>query len=68
MDLDKLDDLMHGYLKSWLGMPQSGSFLPVDSGLGMDVKCLASLQGELVPGHCWGSGARGQHSASKGSA
>jgi hypothetical protein len=26
MDFKKLDDLMHRYLKSWLGMPQSGSF------------------------------------------
>jgi hypothetical protein len=37
-DLKKLDDLTHRYLKSWLCMPQSGSFLPVHSGLGMDVK------------------------------
>jgi hypothetical protein len=37
-DLKELDDLIHRYLKSWLGMPQSGSFLPVHSGLDMDVK------------------------------
>jgi hypothetical protein len=42
-DLKKLDDLMHRFLKSWLGMPQSGSFLPVHSGLGIDVKSVSHL-------------------------
>jgi hypothetical protein len=42
-DLKKLDDLTHRYLKSWLGMPQSGSFLIVHSGLGMDVKSVFHL-------------------------
>jgi hypothetical protein len=37
-DLGKLDALANGYLKSWLGMSQGGSFLPVHSGLGMDIK------------------------------
>jgi hypothetical protein len=50
-DLGKLDALANTYLKSWLGMPQRGSFLPVHSGLGMDVKSV-SHQGELIPGHC----------------
>jgi hypothetical protein len=45
-DLKKLDDLTHRYLKSWLGMPQSGSFLPVHSGLGMDVKSVSHLYKE----------------------
>jgi hypothetical protein len=43
IDLRELDDLTHRYLKSWLGMPQSGSFLPVHSGLGMDVKSVLYL-------------------------
>jgi hypothetical protein len=34
------------YLKSWLGMPQGGSFLPVHSGLGMDVKTVSHLNKE----------------------
>jgi hypothetical protein len=46
-DHGKLDALTNRYLKSWLGMPQGGSFLPVHSGLGMDV-----IQGEPIPGHC----------------
>jgi hypothetical protein len=45
--------------------------LPVHSGLSMDVKSVPSLQREPVPGHCYGTGARGQHcsdySASQGS-
>jgi hypothetical protein len=45
-DLKKLDVLTHRYLKSWLGMPQSGSFLPVHSGLGMDVKSVSHLYKE----------------------
>jgi len=45
-DLKKLDGLTHRYLKSWLGMPQSGSFLPVHSGLGMDVKSVSHLYKE----------------------
>jgi hypothetical protein len=36
-DLGQLDALANRYLKSWLGMPQGGSFLPVHSRLGMDV-------------------------------
>jgi hypothetical protein len=51
-DLGKLDGFANRYLKSWLGMPQESSFLPVHSGLGMDVKCLSSIQGEPTPGHC----------------
>jgi hypothetical protein len=43
MDLGKLDALANRYLKSWLGMPQGGSFLPVHSGLGMDVKSVSHL-------------------------
>jgi hypothetical protein len=42
-DLEDLDALANGYLKSWLGMPRSGSFLPVYSGLGMDVKSVSHL-------------------------
>jgi hypothetical protein len=45
-DLKKLDDPMHRYLKSWLGMTQSGSFLPVHSGLSMDVKSVLYLYKE----------------------
>jgi hypothetical protein len=37
-DLKKLDDLMHRYLKFMARYAHSGSFLPVHSGLGMDVK------------------------------
>jgi hypothetical protein len=44
--LKKLDDLMHRYLKSWLGMRQSSSFLPVYSRLGMDVKSVLHLYKE----------------------
>jgi hypothetical protein len=43
MDLGKLDALAKRYLKSWLGIPQGGSFLPVHSGLGMDVKNVSHL-------------------------
>jgi hypothetical protein len=46
-DLGKLDDLTHRYLKSWLAMPQSGSFLPIHSGLGMDVKSVSHLYKEI---------------------
>jgi hypothetical protein len=42
-DLWKLDAFAHRYLKSWLGMPQGGSFLPVHAGLGMDVKSVSHL-------------------------
>jgi hypothetical protein len=52
IDLWKLDALTNRYLKSWLGMPQGGSFLPVHSGLGMDVKSVSSIQREPIPGHC----------------
>ena len=45
-DLGKLDALANRYLKSWLGMPQGGSFLPVHSGLGMDVKSVSHLYKE----------------------
>jgi hypothetical protein len=45
-DLKKLDDLTHKYLKSWLGMPQSGSFLSVHSGLGMDLKSVSNVYKE----------------------
>jgi hypothetical protein len=45
-DLKKLDDLTHRYLKSWLGMPQSVTFLPVHSGLSMDVKSVSHLYKE----------------------
>jgi hypothetical protein len=66
MDLKKLDDLMHGYLKSWLGMPKSGSFLPVHSGLCMDVKSVSHFYKEsrsvdIVREHC------SDYSASQGS-
>jgi hypothetical protein len=37
---------MHRYLKFWLGMPQSGSFLPVHFGLSMDVKSVSHLYKE----------------------
>jgi hypothetical protein len=43
MDLGKLDALANRYIKSWLGMPQGGSFLPGHSGLGMDVKSVYHL-------------------------
>jgi hypothetical protein len=43
MDLGKLDAFANRYLKSWLGMLQGGSFLPVHSGLGMDVKSVFHL-------------------------
>jgi hypothetical protein len=42
-DLGKLDALTNRYLKSWLGMPQEGSVLPVHSGLDMDVKSVSHL-------------------------
>jgi hypothetical protein len=42
-NLKELDDLTHRYLKSWLGLPQSGSFLPVHFGLGTDVKRVSHL-------------------------
>jgi hypothetical protein len=45
-DLKKLDDLTHRYLKSWLGMPQSGFFLPVHFGLSMDMKSVSHLYKE----------------------
>jgi hypothetical protein len=45
-DLGDLDALTNSYLKSWLGMPQGGSFLPVHSGLGMDVKSVSHLYKE----------------------
>jgi hypothetical protein len=45
-DLGKLDALANWYLKSWLGMPQGGSFLPVHSGLGMNVKSVSHLYKE----------------------
>jgi hypothetical protein len=45
-DLKKLDDLTHRCLKSWLGMPQSGSFLLVHSWLGMDVKSVSHIYKE----------------------
>jgi hypothetical protein len=45
-DLKKLDDLTHRYIKSWLGMPQSSSFLPVHFGLSMDVKSVSYLYKE----------------------
>jgi hypothetical protein len=47
-DLKKLDDLTHRYLNSWLGMPQSGSFLPLHSGLGMDLKSVSHLYKESL--------------------
>jgi hypothetical protein len=45
-DLKELDDLTHRYLKSWLGMPKSGSFVPVHSGLIMDEKSVSHLSKE----------------------
>jgi hypothetical protein len=45
-DLGKLDALANMYLKSWQGMPQGGSFLPVHFGLGMDVKSVSHLYKE----------------------
>jgi hypothetical protein len=43
-DLGKLDALANRYLKSWVVMPQGGSFVSVHSGLGMDVKSVSSTQ------------------------
>jgi hypothetical protein len=40
-DLGKLDALTNRYLKSWLRMPQGGCFLPMHSGLGIDVKSVS---------------------------
>jgi hypothetical protein len=45
-DLEKLDALANRYLKSWLGKPKGGSFLPVHSGLSMDVKSVSHLYKE----------------------
>jgi hypothetical protein len=45
-DLKNLDNLSPRYLKSWLGMPQSGFFLLVHAGLGMDVKSVSYLYKE----------------------
>jgi hypothetical protein len=54
-----LDALTNRHLKSCLGMPQGGSFLPVHSGLGMVVKSVSHLYKEsqslnivraLIPG------------------
>jgi hypothetical protein len=42
-DLGKLGALANRYLKSWLGMPQRGSFLTMHYGLGMDVKSVSHL-------------------------
>jgi hypothetical protein len=49
-----LDALTNMYPKSWLGMPQGGSFLPVHSGLGMDVKRVSHVYKEshYIPVHC----------------
>jgi hypothetical protein len=50
MDLGKLDDLTYRYLKSWLSMPQSGSFFAITFwALYGYEECLASLQREPVP-------------------
>jgi hypothetical protein len=45
-DLGKLEDLTNRYLKTWLGMPHGGSFLPVHFGLSMDVKSVSHLYKE----------------------
>jgi hypothetical protein len=45
-DLGKLDALANRYLKSWLAMPQGGSFLPMHSRLSMDVKSVSHLYKE----------------------
>jgi hypothetical protein len=45
-DPGKLDALANRCHKSWLGMPQGGSFLPVHSRLGMDVKSVFHLYKE----------------------
>jgi hypothetical protein len=47
-DLTKTDlkDLDARYFKSWLGMPQSGCFLPMHSGHGLDVKSVSHLYKE----------------------
>jgi hypothetical protein len=45
-DLGELDAIANRYLKSWLGMPQGGFFLPVHSRLGMDVKSVSHLYKE----------------------
>jgi hypothetical protein len=45
-DLGKLDAFANRYLKSWLGMPRGGFFLPVHSGLVMDVKSVSHLYKE----------------------
>jgi hypothetical protein len=59
-NLRKLDALANRYPKSWLGMPQGSFFLPVLSGLGMDVKSVPHLYKEsrsmdivraLIQGH-----------------
>jgi hypothetical protein len=51
-DIGKLDALANRYLKSWLGMPHRGSFLPIHSGLGMDVKIVSHLYKESRSQDC----------------
>jgi hypothetical protein len=46
MDLGDLDALTNRYLKSWLGIPQGGSFLLMHSGLGMNGKSVFHLYKE----------------------
>jgi hypothetical protein len=44
--LGVLDALTNRYLKSWLGMPQGSSFLPVHSGLSMVAKNVSHIYKE----------------------
>jgi hypothetical protein len=46
-DLGDLDTLTNRYLKSWLGMPLSGTLTPIHSGLGMDVKSVSHVYKEI---------------------
>ena len=44
--LRKLEELSHGFLKRWLGMPQSGSWVMVHDRHGMNIKSVTHLYRE----------------------
>ena len=44
--LKVLDDLSHGYLKKWLGIPQSGSWCLMHDRHGIDIKSVSHLYRE----------------------
>ena len=44
--LRKLEELTHGFLKRWLGMPQSGSWVMVHDRHGMNIRSVTHLYRE----------------------